>query len=261
MVTEAFKKVVYFDKETIGNILQQQNGGQLLSTGVSGSTLKASANLGTEAQGSVNLPVPLIARIKFAFTGKLDISYIRERQSKTTITSTDLSEFKKIKNNLTPFSNQRIHGVKNSLTSMRMAAGYITVTSEEVQGIKPQEMRAFLDSLEGYSTYEIDSGQYIRFNNQSFVSNYKQNDILLSHLDLFCVEVGKFQLDDFDYLKQVQNLPSLFNQVSDENKTLSEIYPIQKAAQKEPVGSELPVTPSGETITLYDAIFAQVSGE
>ena len=62
-------KIVYFDKETINNILQEMNKGNKLIEIGNTTSLKGSGRIEVNAQ--IKLSVPLIKRIAFLFSGKI----------------------------------------------------------------------------------------------------------------------------------------------------------------------------------------------
>ena len=144
--------------------------------------------------------MPLVARFKFAITGKLSATYVKKSSSLTTVTATDVGQFDEIKGGLEHFENESLKEIPNSLTSFRMAAGYLNAIREGVDGLKTKELVDVLDSSEGYGLYDIGEGKYVRFNSKAFVSNYKYNDILLSKLDLYCIPIGLFDPSEFDYM-------------------------------------------------------------
>lgn len=250
------RKIVYFDKETINNLLQQSQGGALQKTKSSSVT----KSLDTEVSGEVGikLAVPFLSRLKFLFTGNIAASYVRESNTMMTISSTDISEFEEIKEELESFKNRTLKGVKNSLTSLRTAAGFYGVMQENQDGLKPKEVANLLNDLEGYDIYEIGEKQYARFNSMAFLSNCKRNDILLSRLDLYCVKVGDFISSDFDFLKQLQDMQSLFNSDAISSQTLYDLYPSDgHKSSKEP---ECRGQSSTDRIELYDVVCAYISG-
>ena len=88
---KSINKIIYFDKETIRNILQEQNKGSKTSQpGVSTST---EANVEIDVAAKVNLSVPFWDRLSFLLSGKLGASFIIRRDKETTITSTEISKF------------------------------------------------------------------------------------------------------------------------------------------------------------------------
>lgn len=91
----AINKIIYFDKETIQNILQEQEHGSVLHTTDISTSIKSDGNIETSAK--VNLSVPFWSRLGFLFSSKLAVSYIAKRDKTTTITSTEISEFEKNK--------------------------------------------------------------------------------------------------------------------------------------------------------------------
>ena len=101
MLSRSINKIIYFDKETIQNILQEQNSGELRSKYECYSESKKKGNLSAEAMAKIKLDVPFISRLLFLVSGKLEASFIRKIDSTTTISSTEVSEFKELKESLT----------------------------------------------------------------------------------------------------------------------------------------------------------------
>mgnify|MGYP003609339249 CR=1 FL=1 len=83
-----FSKIIYFDKETISNILQESNKGIKESEINTISSIKNSGEMIVES--SVKLSVPFTKRLSFLFSGKLSSSYIRQSDKTTTISSTEI---------------------------------------------------------------------------------------------------------------------------------------------------------------------------
>ena len=69
-------KIIYFDKETIRNILQEYNKGTKKSTTASNSTASFRTESKVEGTAEIRFQIPLIARIKFLFSGKISANYI-----------------------------------------------------------------------------------------------------------------------------------------------------------------------------------------
>ena len=58
-----------------------------------------------EASAKIKLDVPFLSRLAFLLNGEISASYIVKKDSATTITSTELSEFEKLKSQLRELSN------------------------------------------------------------------------------------------------------------------------------------------------------------
>lgn len=95
------------------------------SESTSTSKFKGELNIGGELKTKFN--VPFLSRLKFLFTGKIDVSYLRQKDSLTSITSTEISEFEKLKSRLTKMKSIQINDVQNSSTVLRMAGGYLRI--------------------------------------------------------------------------------------------------------------------------------------
>mgnify|MGYP000111147683 CR=1 FL=1 len=252
------KKIVYFDRETINNALQRQNRGLIQNTQTQSSNTSLDAKAHIVSDFSASLNVPFLSRLKFLFNGKLKIDYLREWDSRTTVTSTDISQFQSIEENLTSFSKVQLYDVKNSLTSFRVAATFSRLVRTTNQDFNVKEASDLLSSMEGYDLYDIKDKRYVRFNQNAYLSNYKRNDISMSILDLYCVKVGTYDLDDFDYLKKLNSMQSLFDISGIQAKTLDDIY----FEEKNPDGSMSSQTNTSHNenvIALYDVLCAYVS--
>ena len=101
-------KIIYFDKETIRNILQEYNKGTKKSTTASNSTASFRTESKVEGTAEIRFQIPLIARIKFLFSGKISANYISMVDSTVTVTSTELSDFEKVRDNFTLFDNKKL---------------------------------------------------------------------------------------------------------------------------------------------------------
>ena len=60
MLKDTINKIIYFDKETIRNILQERDRGELLRTTDISSNLQTRGTIATEASAKLKLDVPLI---------------------------------------------------------------------------------------------------------------------------------------------------------------------------------------------------------
>ena len=253
-MSKPINKIIYFDKETIRNILQEQDKGSKTSqTGVAKST-EASAEIDVEAR--IKLSVPFWDRLAFLFSGKLGASFIIRRDSETTITSTEISEFEVLKSRLTELKNTLIYDIENSSTFFRVAGGYLRIVKGGVEEFDTKEFNAVMEGYDGYDTYKVDNQRYVRFNNAAFVSNYKRNDLLATQMTLYCIEVGKFDKEKFDFMKQLSKMEKLFTGVSPK-KTLADAFPPQEP-RGENNNTEAEVSQNTMTpdIFLYDVVYA-----
>ena len=123
-------KIVYFDRETINNILQKKNKGNKVIEIGSMTSLKGNGQLDVDAQ--VKLSVPLIKRIAFLFSGKISVNILKQYDNTTTITSTEISEFEKLKSELKHIKNVQMKDIENSSTFFRVAGGYLKMMKESV---------------------------------------------------------------------------------------------------------------------------------
>lgn len=253
-MSKSINKIIYFDKETIRNILQEQNKGTKTSqTGVSTST-EANAEIAVEAK--IKLSVPFIDRLSFLFSGKLGASFIVRRDSETTITSTEISEFEELKNRLTEIKDTLIYDIENSSTFFRVAGGYLRIVKGGVEEVDTKEFNAVMEGYDGYDTYKVDSRRYVRFNNAAFVSNYRRNDLLATQMTLYCIEVGKFGKEKFDFMKQLSKMETLFTGTSP-NKTLADAFPSNETGEKnDSTKADASQHADVPNIVLYDVVYA-----
>jgi hypothetical protein len=259
MEKELLCKIIYFDRETVGNMLQQLHGGTMANVISRSIDSVTDAEADANAEVQVNLGVPVWTRIKFAFTGKLSAKYINKSSSVTTVTATDIGQFREIRDKLIEFDNRSLHDIKNSLTSFRMAAGFLNVMREGIDGVKSKELMDMLENSEGYGLYDIGEDKYVRFNSKAFVSNYKLNDVLLSKLDLYCTPVGSFDRKEFDYLKRVESIGALFTSASNNSRPLDEIYPGLTVTETAKNGQGTPSRSQASQVKLYDVVCAYIA--
>lgn len=256
--SKPINKIIYFDKETIRNILQEQDCGELSKVTDISSTSQIQSSITTEASAKLKLEVPLISRILFLFTGKINASYIGKRDSTTTISSTEISEFEKLKSLLEVIPNIQLSDIENSSTSLRVAGGYLKIVKGGIDGLDTKEFKTVMDSYDGYDTYKVDEKRYVRFNNTAFVSNYKRNDLLTTTMTLYCIPVGNFDKMRFDFIQEISKMERLIS-TAEQPQTLADLYP-----PKVEINTKTDTTnPQGknDNITLYDALYACVTVE
>lgn len=102
MAEKKIHKIIYFDKETIRNILQERNKGE--KTHILDSSTSFQRESSIETAGEVELSTPFLARLKFLFSSKMDVKYIVKKDETTTISSTEISEFEELKSSLKDLS-------------------------------------------------------------------------------------------------------------------------------------------------------------
>lgn len=262
MSKSKIRKIIYFDRETIRNILQEQNHGDYSKTIEKSSSVQTEG--GIESSAKIKLSVPLVSRIAFLFSGRLATSYLVKRDSSTTITSTELSEFRTIESQLVRIENVQLHDIKNSSTSFRVAGVLLRVVKDGVDGIDTKEFNTAMDHFDGYDTYRVSDNQYVRFNNTAFLSNYKRYDLLTTTMTLYCIPVGKFTRDRFDFYNEINNMSGLFSNTNKLNK-LADAYPPHQESQPitpiEETNYELDNDNTKELIELFDVLYACVDAE
>ena len=257
MAKKKINKIIYFDKETISNILQEQDHGELSKVTDVSSTIQNQGTVSAEVSAKLKLDVPVLTRISFLFSGKIDASYIIKRDSTTTISSTEISEFEKLKPLLVSIPNVQLTDIENSSTSLRVAGGYLKIVKGGVEGLDTKEFKTVMDSYDGYDTYKIDNKRYVRFNNTAFVSNYKRNDLLTTTMTLYCIPVGCFDKDRFDFMKEIGKMEQLIS-TAEQPQTLAELYPSEIQLSEEDTSKSL-ANSEEEKITLYDVLYACVT--
>lgn len=250
-----FSKIIYFDKETISNILQESNQGIKESEINTTSSIKNSGEMIVES--SVKLSVPFTKRLSFLFSGKLSASYIRQSDKTTTISSTEISEFDKLKEHLKSFKNIQIKDIENSSTFFRVAGGYLNMVKGGIDDVDVKEFNSVMNSYDGYDTYKISDTIYIRFNNSAFVSNYKRNDLLTTNMEVFCIPVGKFETKEFDFLKQINKMQTLITGI-ETTEMLSDIYP-PKENEENKAEENKDDSKYVKEIELYDVLYASIN--
>ena len=195
------RKIIYFDRETIKNMLQERNRGtKIKTTGVEGEA-NVAVTAKAEASSSIYLGVPFFARVKFLITGTLQSQFLLKYDSSTTITSTEISDFESIQKDFVEFKDKQVFDIENSSTFFRVAGGYLKMMGNKVEGVDVREFKAVMDSFEGYDVYKIDKETYIRFNNAAFVSNYKRNDLLTTKITAYAL-FHKLWLFDHNIVKE-----------------------------------------------------------
>lgn len=257
MAKSIISKIVYFDKETIRNILQERDHGELSRITDVSSAIQSQISATAEASTSLKLEVPLFSRIAFLFTGKIDASYVIKKDSSTTISSTEISEFEKLKPLLVNIPNVQLTDIENSSTSLRVAGGYLKIVKGGIDGVDAKEFKTVMDSYDGYDTYKVDAKCYVRFNNSAFVSNYKRNDLLTTTMTLYCIPVGTFDKERFDFIQEISKMEHLVS-TAKKPQTLADLYPAEMGMAK---ADTRKVDSCSENVTLYDVLYACVTAE
>lgn len=258
-MAKAIHKIIYFDRETIKNILQEQNrGAKTTQTGIATSA-EVKADVGVETK--ISLSVPFMQRLSFLFSGKIGASFVIKRDSETTITSTEISEFQELKSYLKEIVGVLISDIENSSTFFRVAGGYLRIVKGGVEGVDTKEFKSVMDGYDGYDTYKVDDKCYVRFNNSAFVSNYKRNDLLATKMTMYCIEVGEFSKEKFDFVKQLSRMENLVSGVN-KHKALADAYPPNQTDDKlgRPA-SQATIDAANQSVILYDVVYACIAME
>ncbi len=250
-------KIIYFDKETISNILQEYYKGNkktVVNSSDSGS-VRVSSNI--EAEAEMKLSIPLTARVKFLFSSKISADYISMIDKTVTVTSTELSDFEKIKKQFKEFRDVTVSDIENSSTFFRVAGNYIRILKGGVKDVDAKEFKSVMDGYEGYDHYKIDDVTYIRFNASAFLSNYKRNDLLNSQLQLYCICVGSFSKNDFNFIEQLNKMQRLSN--STVVQTLADSHPSLEKNNIEKDTNKEDILAQNNDVLLYDVVYASIS--
>ena len=249
-------KIIYFDKETIKNILQEYNKGSKQT--IVNSTDSASVTIGSniEAETDIKLPLPFLSRVRFLFSSKISAEYISRIDETVTVTSTEISDFEKIKSGFTEFVDVTISDIENSATFFRVAGNYIRILKGGVKDVDTKEFKSVMEGYEGYDHYKIDDSTYIRFNTSAFVSNYKRNDLLNSRLRIYCIFIGKFPKSNFNFIEQINKMQKLSTSLVPQ--TLGELYPSLNGDGEAADNGTNNVEPKTDEIALYDVVYASI---
>ncbi len=180
------KKVVYFDESTAINILIKKKNGIKSSKKVTKADVKGSI--------SSEFKIPILARVKFLFTGKFDYS------SEKTISNQVLSDFLNLvsDSNIHLNKNVELQKMPNSISAFKHMSLFTTMMGESMNGINVNDMENILRKVSGYYTYITDNAIY-RFNEEAFQANYKAFDLMVTNVDIYCIKASKKTVHDFDH--------------------------------------------------------------
>ena len=253
-------KIIYFDRETIKNILEGYNKGQAqLKQSESSKTFLGTSG---ELETKLDLGIPFWSRVKFCISGKLSTEYLFRKEDEKLITSTEISEFNKIKDKFTKFSKISIGDVQNSSSLFRVASAFLKIVNNANVGeVDLKKFKEVLDSFEGYDIYKIinEEDKFVRFNSTAFISNYKRNDLLLSQIDIYCLPVGSCNEDDFNIHQQMKNMQSTMDPDHTNSEKLADIYCPNNISTNLEKNNELKPKKEERNITLYDVILSEIS--
>ncbi|MDT2600950.1 DUF6414 family protein [Enterococcus hulanensis] len=246
-------KIIYFDRETFQNSLEEHSGGYVRNQLVK-EVDRRSAVFG-KVESTIGLGIPFFERLKFLFSGNISQNYLRRKGSKVVVTSTEISDFKKIENSFLCFKNKRISDIKNSTTYFEAVFNHVNLLKNESEKNKCIEVfKKFREQFEGYDLYKIDDKNYVRFNQNAFISNIHRNELLMTEIDIYCIYVGLFKRDEFDFVKNIQSVFHLSN---------LELLEIFYQSEFENMVKDSNLKWSLETdlkeIKLYDVVSAKVS--
>lgn len=257
---ELMEKIIYFDKETINNILQQENKGDFTKITDTQRMRSVAGSAGVEAKTSTTIAIPILARLKIALTGKVEADFLMKHDSTTTITSTEISEFEKIKDKFFQMKDKRVSYIEKSSTAFRALGGMARVAKGGIEGVDVKELKNFMDAYEGYDTFRVCDSIFVRFNSTAFVSNYKRSDLLTTTITMYCIPVGKFSASDFDFQGQVERMGELITGDWNRKKKLADVYP-PKILKNEHEDRKISAHEDKKNVTLYDVVYACIAME
>lgn len=256
----SINKIIYFDKETIRNILQQYYKGlkQTVTNEKDSVSIKVQSNI--EAETDIKIPLPFFSRVRFLFSSKLSTEYIAQFDKTITVTSTEISDFEKLKEGFTEFKDVVVSDIENSATFFRVAGNYIRILKSGIKDVDTKEFKNVMEGYEGYDHYKINDETYIRFNSTAFLSNYKRNDLLNSKLRIYCIFIGDFPKSSFDFIDQINKMQNLTTVT--QNQSIGDVYPniLNSEASNEKEEDQNQSKQSAETyIKLFDVVYASIS--
>lgn len=257
-------KIIYFDRETISNILEELNRGEKVSKKEDLKSFKTEASV--QASGDVKLSIPFWDKIKFLLTGKISVEALYQRNNNITISSTEISEFEELKESLDQYTNIQIEDIENSSSFFRVAVSYLRFLPQKaMEGVDIKEFNKVLDGFEGYDTYVVngDDNKFLRFNNSAFISNYRRNDLLTTKIDVYCIYVGEFYKNEFNFLSQINKMGTLVTSNS-EHTTIDQLFPPEELNLTSNESSRISIsdtTKAGEKVKLFDVVYASISKE
>ena len=146
MTEKVINKIIYFDKETIQNILQQENSGS--KTYITDKKTSLNNEVELKLGAKVDLSVPFFDRIRFLISGKLKDSYIAKIYKKNTITSTEIYELEDLKPRLKKYDKKILADIENSSTFFRVAGGYLRMFKGEIDGVDIKEFKSVMNEYE-----------------------------------------------------------------------------------------------------------------
>lgn len=250
-------KIIYFDKGTISNILQEYNKGtkQTVINSNDSTTINVGSNI--EAEADIKIPLPFLSRVRFLFSSKIAAAYISRIDETVTVTSTEISDFEKIKSSFVEFTDVIVSDIENSSTFFRVAGNYTRILKGGVKDVDTKEFKSVMEGYEGYDHYKMDDKTYIRFNTSAFLSNYKRNDLLNSRLKVYCIFIGKFPKSNFNFIEQLNKMQRL--STGSTPQTLEDLYPSLSGETKSQAVDGTPGTENDTEISLYDVVYASIN--
>lgn len=251
-------KIVYFDDESATDILNIQNGGNLIETSINekGREIKAD----TEANVNIGAGIKkLLGLFRAEGEVSLDISTIKNNSKfiESTISNTILTDFltyiKEYKNkSIVTLEDYKIEIADNSIAFFQRLTPYLSMMDgdfdiDENLKINVEKIHAGLELAKGYYELVANNGEeksIFRFNNKSFKNNYYLTDLENMNLVLYGVKVGKMSLDNLDFIKSMENW------TNDSEMTIEDLEILTSSEDKKSDNTDL--------VNVYDIILAGV---
>lgn len=252
IILNGVSKIIYFDKETLRNSLEEYNGGFVYNR-LTKETGRDSAALG-KVESTIGLSIPFFEKLKFLFNVNIYHNYLKRKDSKVILTSTEISEFKKIEKFFLCFKNKRVSDIKNSATHFEAVISYVNLLKNGSEENKCLEaFKGFREHAEGYDLYKIDDENYVRFNKNAFISNTHRTELLLTQVDMYCIYAGLFEKKEFNFVNKIQSEFQL------SNLELLEIFYQSGFDMGKGNNLKLSLETDSKEIKLYDVVSAKVS--
>lgn len=251
-------KIVYFDDESATDILNIQNGGNLIET--SANEKARETKVGSEANVNIGVGIKkLLGLFRAEGDVNLDISTLKNNSKfiESTISNTILTDFltyvEEYKNkSIVTLKGYKIEIATNSIAFFQRLTPYLSMMDgdfeiDENLKLNVEKIHGGLEFAKGYYELMAKKGKnksIFRFNNKSFKNNYYLTDLENMNLVLYGVKVGKMSLENIDFIKSMENW------TNDSEMTMEDLELLISSENKK----------SGDTdlVSVYDIILAGV---
>jgi hypothetical protein len=247
-------KIVNFDKDSAVDYIDIFYGGELghvkTKTSKTGAKAKATGEAGAKSGFLFEALKPFLD-LKLGVSSEFKLSKLGETIVEKTISNTILTDFISTADedkNITKFEDCKLTAYKNSSAFFKMFTPYLKMIKDVDIPIALSTMDETLRAGKGY--YELllneDKEQpqaILRFNIAAFRNSYNLTDLTKMKLKIFCVKVGKMELEALDMVKEFESLNNDNNKVT----TIHDIEAVEERDAKEQ---------SDKEIEVYDVILA-----